>query len=486
MIKRNNLYWLFLLLGITLAAPPLRGDWFDDDDEISKIFDDCDNTVDEVCVEDDGLMFTEDEVIMLFIAPFVKAPIFNKTSRPRTRDALYQLPIYRLGIADREGFFANFFFNRFPNFTTPLVDQLSFDFNEEVLRRILELAETAGQIEDIDGVINLLPLLKKIGVDEHRLGFLLQYNFQCDPLFFEIDSSLHLAERNLFASNTLTKELEEAFADILPEGDDFDKHKEFVRIRFGIGDTRLRVGVKTVDRQHLKVRAGVGLIVPSILSGLRDGHWNSIKKSETNNTLDFVVNDIRRLVLNPEISNNHFATTYFIDAHVPLCDDKLHLRTRLSYDAFISARDNRLVMAKQEITPEQVQREDTNPEANIVQRFREQFLIPTKVIATISPGDIFFWTVMLDYISGDFRWGIGYDYFLQQREIFQKLPKTTLPVATTRITDATAPTISSHKVGTQFSYNTGDIDLTIGGDLTIVSNNLSDDWSVYGGVGVRF
>ena len=476
-----------LFLGISISALPLRGDWFDDDDdEMAKVLAEPDAVVDQQCPADDGPMFSEEDIISTFIAPSVKAPIFNKTSRPRTRDALYQLPIYRLGITPREGFFANFFFNRFPNFTTPLIDQLGFDFDDEFFRMVLELAQSAGLIADVDGVVNLLPLLEKIGVDEHRLGFLLQYNFECDPLFFEIDTSIHLAERNLFASNTLTKELEVAFAAIFPEGEDFDKNKEFVRIRFGLGDTRLRVGVKTMDRKHLKVRAGVGLIIPTYIAGLRDGNFNSVTKSESNNTLDFLVNNIRRLVLNPEITNNHFATSYFLDAHVPLCHDCLHLRSRLSYDAFISARDNRLVMAKQEITPAQVQREDTDPEANIVNRFREQFLIPTEVIATISPGDIFFWTVMLDYIFGDFRWGIGYDYFLQQREIFQKLPKTPLPISSVRVTDATAATISSHKVGTEFGYKTGDVDLTLGGDLTLVNNNLSDDWSLYGAVGVRF
>ncbi len=495
---KNYVHWLFVMFCLlVVSVPSVHADWFDDDAEEEVL-------CDQQCLPaqnggDDGIfgMFSEDEIISL-VSTVVRAPIFDKTSRPRTRDALYQLPLYRLGIADIPGLHHNLFFNRFPNFTTPLIDQFSLELNEEFLRTILGLAQQQEVIADIDSVINLIPLLKKIGVDEHRVGWLVQFNYEHKPFFFEVDSSLHLAERNLFASNTLTKQLEETLAQIFGDGEStFDKKAELARIRFGLGDTRVRVGVTTVDSEDIKVRTGAQIIIPTVIDTLRDGHFNSVKKSEQNNVLDFLINDVRRLTLNPEITNNHFAFGFFFDTHLPLYRDrnyknkKLQLHSRLSYDAFITARDNRLAMAKLEITPEQVQRDEGDPESNIIERFKQQYLIPNKIIATISPGDIFYWTVMLDYIYGHWRGAIGYDYFLQQREIFEKIPSTPLPVSQLRITDATAPRISSHKVmgELQYRFRSGRRDeliISAGGDITVASTNLSDDWSLYLGAGLRF
>ena len=122
----------------------------------------------------------------------------------------------------------------------------------------------------------------------------------------------------------------------------------------------------------------------------------------------------------------------------------------------------------------------------VIERFKRQYLLPHEVVATISPGDIFYWTVMLDYVFGDFRWGLGYDYWMQQREQFQRLTCTPIPISSLRITDATSPHISSHKFGAEIGYNTGDVDITVGGDAALANHNLSDDWSVYGAVHVKF
>jgi hypothetical protein len=440
-------------------------------------------------ISDDELM-----IQVLDIAKKINTPIWRITNPPKGRDTLYLIP-QRLSAIEYGGLALNLFFNYTPKMDFSPDETLKLDENQEALDAIVNLLNTLLSSEEAS---SLIPLFKKFTIQERKVGALLQLGVIVGAFTFQINTALQYAERNFWLDEKYQKELKQMFAG---SGDLFDKN-EMYRSNFGLGDTRLKLGVNTLNTSSFQMDVGFEGIVPtSKISSKPRLKEYEINLENFEDCLPNVMKAIRDNLITPQLGNNgHFGLGCYMETKVDLFHDVVHLWNRLSFDNLFEANENRLILSKQTIPapgkdPEYFEKNILLPAATgdfePATDFIKQYLLPPAYKVNLKPGGILNFIAALSFdLSRKWTLGVGYDYYMQQREHFKKILTNKVDPSNLRINDAEQPRSDQHKLFAEINHfkrqPNWNLNFGLGGDYTISSEEMGHDWTVFLRVGFLF
>ena len=94
---------------------------------------------------------------------------------------------------------------------------------------------------------------------------------------------------------------------------EIDLEGEFARILIGLGDTKLKFGIKAIDFRDLNINLGVSTILPTATGILLDGHFKKPHNADFHGFGD-EIEKARDIFLKPELgSNGHFGGGLFLE-----------------------------------------------------------------------------------------------------------------------------------------------------------------------------
>ncbi|MFA6263510.1 MAG: hypothetical protein WCW33_02960 [Candidatus Babeliales bacterium] len=418
----------------------------------------------------------------------VKEPLWKSTTHPAGRDLLYLLP-YKIGAIEYGGFALNFLFNMTGNLNLTTNDLFSIedalgqgDFYN-IVAGLLPTETTADEIKE------LIPFFKKITLQEYRSGMLAQFGLTRGPFSFQLHTSLQLVVRNLWLNMRDRSDLTDVLRQKFGVGD-FDQHEGFL-LRFGLGDTRLKLGLNTVNAPSVQVDVGLEAILPtsrfsyspSIQLGLAKASF-----SDEEDALLAVKNSLRGVrdyLLDPHLGNGHFGFGCYLEAKIGLFHDLIQWWNHISYDVLFPDDEDRIFMFRKTLTPENI---DPNagptPSQELLNTYIRQYVFPSSFKSTVYPGGIlnFVTAANVDFTKR-VRFALGYDFYAQQEERIKSIHNTEIKIQDLRVEDAEVPSVYQHKIFSEILYHNpkpkSDFGIGVGGDITVGSRNIGEDWTAY-------
>jgi hypothetical protein len=421
-------------------------------------------------------------------------PLWCKTFPPRSRDALYLIP-NKTTLIERGGLAVNLFYNMTDKMDVSAGSLFDFDssFNKNALIMILKgvigkIGSDPNAITD-DELVSLLPLFQKMRIQERKFGALFQTGFVRGPFTLQIQTALQLVARNFFLSpkdqaaiRAITSKVFDSEAD----------EREFYIIKYGLGDTRIKLGLNTVNLSNFQMDVGFEAIFPTSTLASRTSFDNiSLANMDLDqlkeNGLD-LVRAIRDVLLNPTLGNGgHFGFGTYLESKIEVFRDLFHLNVRASYDYLFDNKQTRLIMFKPTKNLEDYKDPDhpTLADVNaIITQVLREYYFPSHFKTIINPGGIFNVIVSGTLTRPFWNFTLGYDFYSQERQKIKALLSTSTTLQVLRIADAEAPSNQQHKVFAEYSYvlrkdKKSEVHLGIGGDTTFYSRNLGRDWTTY-------
>jgi hypothetical protein len=177
----------------------------------------------------------------------------------RSRDPLFLIPTRRL-IFEKDGFHSTFFFNMSDRLT--VYPELVFNIDSLDLFNDLAGGATSfteGEAGSFETLFKAIPYIRKMTVEERRLGFMLNGGFSKNKFSFQCDLPLILAERNYWIPN---KSERRSLQELLDKIKKVSKGGAY-KVRYGLGDTRLKFGYNFADNNKFKSAAGLSFILPT-------------------------------------------------------------------------------------------------------------------------------------------------------------------------------------------------------------------------------
>ncbi len=483
MFMKKNLFKNFFTLLITMfllntSVTKIHSMDFDDFD-----FDSMDIDLD--MLEDFGSVPTrapEDLFNKLIeVIELIETPLWNKTKPPKGRDTLYLIP-HRISSLEYGGLIFNLFFNFTDKMGFSIKEVLKLDENKDALDKFTKALISELKPEEAS---SLIPLFKKLTIKEVKLGGLMQLGFTTGPFRIEIDSSLQYSARGFW----LDKKDQARIAEMFYDADSTFDDKELYKTTFGMGDTRVKVGLNSLNMSNFQIDVGLEGIVPT--SKLSTG--DRFKQYEINydnfqNDIPDILRSIRDNLLTPQLGNNgHYGLGCYVETKIDIFHNTLHLWNRASFDNLFSAKENRLIPSKQTIDQVEVWRL-IDPEYATL--FIKEYIFPPSYRVSVQPGDVINFVSTLSFKIGK-RWNFatGYDYYHQQEEQFETI-YTTEDISSLKIKDAISNSATQHKIFAETNYiqkqKGWDLILGVGGDYTVSSKNLGHDWTIFARLGMAF
>jgi len=443
-----------------------------------------------------------------FILSKVKTPLWKTTNSPAGRDMLYLLP-HKITAIEYGGYAINFFYNMTDQMHVTVDDLFNF-----LSINLSELEELMGQFIpkgiDLREITQLLPLFKKITLQEHKSGFLIQSGFTKGPVTLQIHTSLQLGARNFWLNAEDVAAIKAVFKEKFGGGE-LDEG-QFYKIRFGMGDTRLKIGLNTINMTSFKNDVGLETILPTsrlsytpkiklgveeIILEINSSSADEVKQCNNNpncgnkeaNLQNSAINTLQAIrddLLNPRLGNNgHWGLGCYWEAKIGLFHEMVQLWIRASYDVLFPNEEDRLFMFKQTLTPDDVLHAG-NDEAGrkLVNEYIRQYVFPSSFKSTVHPGGVVnFVSVITTDFGKRYRWALGYDFYAKGEEHIKAIHNTNVDIQSLRVEDARSPSAQQHKIFTEIMYHKKgakkDFGLGLGGDLTVASKGIGEDWTAY-------
>lgn len=439
--------------------------------------------------------FDADGLAGALLVANINYPLWNQTKAPAGRDILYLLP-HKFTAVEQGGFALNFFFNMTNDMKVTGQDIFDFVHTRDLFNVITSfLPESANK----QAVQQLLPLFKKITIQERKNGFFWQSAFVQGPLMLQINTSLQLGARNFWLSPTDADAIKAVFKGF--GGNDLNEH-EFYKIRVGMGDTRIKIGLNTINMTSFQNDIGLETILPtSRLSytprvdiGLAQAKF---KDAELAAAALRGLYGIRDYIVNPRLGIGHFGLGCYVEEKVGVFHEMAHLWFRASYDVLLPGEEDRVYMFKQTKTAKELLDFASFPPASEeekktrVDQYTQQYLFPSSFKTNVKPGSIvnFVAAANIDFTK---KWlfAVGYDFYAQQRENILELFNTNINLNELRVDAAQTPAVSQHKIFSELLYHkrakNKDFGIGFGGDVTVTSHVLGHDWTVYAKVTAPF
>ncbi|MFA6527797.1 MAG: hypothetical protein WCT20_05220, partial [Candidatus Babeliales bacterium] len=232
----------------------------------------------------------------------INEPLWKHTKAPVGRDILYLLP-HKITSIEFGGGAASLFFNMTNNMRVSADSLIQFD----QLNEISELLTNAASIKELPCLVSLF---RKTNIQEHKGGVLLQGGITRGPFSLQLNTALQVVERNFW----LNEQDQTAIKNMILQ---FDptlelQNREGLKVAGGLGDTRLKAGLNTLNMNSFQVDVGTEIILPtSILSYVPK---MTITPQTTPTTVRELldrgvdmIKSVRDYVLEPRVGNNgHF------------------------------------------------------------------------------------------------------------------------------------------------------------------------------------
>jgi hypothetical protein len=419
----------------------------------------------------------------------IKEPLWKSTTHPAGRDLLYLLP-YKISAIEYGGFALNFLFNMTDNLKLTTNDLFSIEdaLNDQshfydIVAAYVPTETTADEIKE------LMPLFKKITLQEYRTGMLAQFGITRGPFSFQIHSSLQLAIRNLWLNLRDRAEITEVMRQKFGVGD-FDEREGFC-LRFGLGDTRLKMGLNTVNAPSAQIDVGLEAILPtsrfsyspSIQLGLAKASFTD--EEDLKLALSNSLRGVRDYLLDPRLGNGHFGFGCYIEAKIGLFHDLIQWWNHISYDVLFPDDEDRIFMFRKTLTPENIDPALVpHPSEDLLNRYTRQYVFPSSFKSSVYPGGILnFVTAANADFTKRVRFALGYDFYSQQEERIKSIHNTDIKIQDLRVEDAEVPSVYQHKIFSEIFYHNpkpkSDFGAGVGGDITVGSRNIGEDWTAY-------
>lgn len=395
---------------------------------------------------------------------YVKQPVWKHTRAPKTRDVLYLMP-QRFIPGINGNLTANFFYNDVPSLKTSLGGLL--DENA-----IAEKDTVLDYLPDPRGKTELIPLFKNVTLQERRIGVFMRAGLKKASLAAQIHTPFFLDERNCWLGGTkrtrLLKILQVKMSDI--------PIKEFYRLQFGIGDTRLVFGVEDLKVSSWSMNVGTQAIVPTSRLSYSPRYSSNLGKIIDAPNIDalkkvalHIARNVRNYFLDPRFGNcGHFGLGLYIEPRTSFLHGKLELWGRISFDALCPAHEDRLFFF--------------NPTENPTDNFEylRQYVLPSSLNVKVAPSGIFNAILATNFDIKKVNATLGYDFYSQQKEHIKKINHSTVKLHDVRVHDTQGFATSQHKLFAEALFQREKpTKMSLGGDATVASSNIGKDWTIY-------
>lgn len=423
------------------------------------------------------------DLAQLLLKANINAPLWNSTAVPAGRDILYHFPYSRVTGVEYGGISCNFFFNM----TNQMQVTAGDVFNFENLTDIHDFIEGVSE-QDFE---QLLPLFKKITLQERKAGFFIQGGFLQGPFTVQLHTSLQMGERNFWLNERDVRAIKALFGEEFSNAE-FDDH-ELYKIRYGMGDTRIKLGLNTINMTSFQIDLGFeGILPTSRLSytpalrlGVVQAPFTEEESLQKNGVM--ALKAIRDNLLNPRLGNDgHFGFGCYIESRVGIFHDMAQLLVRASYDHLFPGDEDRLFLFNQTVTNADLETVTGNTprDQEIVNDFIRQNIFPSSFKSKVYPGGV---TNIVFAINANItkRWrgALGYDFYAKKKEHIKNIYNSTIELEALNLKIAESPAAVQHKIFSELFYHnkkeTVDTGVGMGGDITISNIGIGADWTVY-------
>jgi len=429
--------------------------------------------------------------IAFFLRSVVKAPLWNKTNAPAGRDMLYELP-YKISAIQYGGFAFNVYFNTTNRMKVTAGDLFNVDAVQKenldiFIREVFEGEDTAEMSQ-------LIPLFRHVTLQERRAGCLFQGGFVKGPFSLQLHTSLQMAERNFWLTTAEQDEIKETFAKNFPGNSGFDR-KELYKIRYGLGDTRIKFGLNTLNMSSFQIDFGLEAIVPTSRLSYSPRYDVSVDTVMDKNTLKATaipaLRGSRDYLIDPRLGNGgHFGIGCYCETKTNMFHDIAQLWTRFSFDKLLPCDEDKLFLFKKTLVPDDLKTSDTDLLRIRVNEYIKEYLFPTSFKSKVYPGGVFNAVVSLSTKVKKIGLALGYDFFTQQPEKIKKIYNTSVTLQDLRVEDTQIPRIIQNKIFAEAMYmkkiRKTDFGFGLGGDTTVHSTGMGYDWTLYGKITSSF
>lgn len=422
----------------------------------------------------------------------ITAPLWNYTKAPAGRDILYHMP-YKMSSIQYGGIVADIFLNVTNKMNVTSGSILSLQSQEEWLKSVFLLFMEAMPENEASSVV---PLLQHITISEYKIGAYLQGGFVKDFFNIQIHLPVLVGIRHFWLSKRDQNELKSIFSKY--ENEPLDQ-SEFYRIRYGFGDTRLRLGCNTLNMTDFQTDVGLEFILPTsklsnnpkirsnpddLFSQIKEGNPGDKENKDLQDGMSSILKNVRDYMIDPRLGNGYFGVGTYIESKFDVFHDLAHLWMRASYDKFFPDVEYRLFMFKQAMDPNDLKGKGPDELRNgLMQDFVRQYVFPASFKSEVYPGGIFNFVFAVSTLVKHVNLALGYDYYAQQRERIRRLYNTTTSLQDLRVNDAESNNTEQHKIFAEASYvknlKRADLGFGLGGDVTVHSSGIGEDWTVY-------
>lgn len=421
----------------------------------------------------------------------VNEPLWLSTKPEKGRDILYLMPS-KITAIEYGGGSCNFFFNITPKMYLTGGNLLNIDQVDPSQLSVLLAGNLGGVTTNPEQIGSLLPFIKKITIQERKIGQFFQTGFTKNAFTLQFHTSLQLGERNFWLNRQDLEEVKALNQLIFGDNQSYDESNLY-RIRVGMGDTRVKVGLNALNAKKIQTDVGLECIIPTSRSSKKTipEPIDDAQLNDDTTIFTHAVNsllNVRDYLLTPEIGNGgHFGLGFYLESKIDLFKNLAELITRVSFDKFFEADEQRLMLQKKTLTPPELVNTPLGDDAEAQRRvviFAKEYLIPQPYRVSIEPGGIFNGIMILHipYKKWDFRY--GYDFYFQQAERFKQIHAPSNMIQLLDSSKARVGTVIQHKISSETTYriknfNNINLDIGFGGDTTISAHNIGKDWTFY-------
>ncbi len=419
--------------------------------------------------------------LALYLSNYIKQPLWEYTRVPPVRDVLYLMPQVHTEKKKWE-FAVNFFYNEVPHMKINIGNLLQknvITHDNEIISLLLQ------NVTNLDDRIAVVAFFKKITIQERRIGALMQAQIKKGPIMVQLHTPLLINERNFW----LGMRDRHALLTILQIDESVIPKKEFYKVKYGIGDTRIALGYDVLKSFKGNLNVGFQAIIPTSKLSYSSKYEINLENIAQISDIDDLkremlknVRNIRNYLIDPRFGNSgHFGIGVFVAPHVHFFDDQLHLFTKVSLDALFAAHEDRLFFFKQTLSADDMH--GNEPDAVVGQKaynYLRQYVFPSSFNVMVCPGIIFNGVVAGSVDFGNVQFTVGYDFYMQNKECFSKINNARVSLADLRVHDAESLQAMQHKLFSEALYKIQpSITISFGGDVAIMSTALGKDWTMY-------
>jgi len=342
-------------------------------------------------------------------------PVWKSTYNPRQRDQMYE-PINRSAALTYRDYNATIFFLRSSRLAQSLSDMIDLTTVSNALEEMIAYVFT-GDIDLADETaVRLADAIKadleKITFQEHRIGITLEKEWTWDAWYVAVNTWAGVSERNFWLDEDDRESLAANLAEAFPENDGKFEQKQFLMMRWGLGDTHVRAAYIHALHPRVDFLTGIKGVFPTARSLARSSRYKTI--SVVANTFkDLLLERAKEVLIEPVLGNNgHYGVGVWADLRIHGAHS-IGLSLHGGVDYLFSSGEQRFFVKRVTVSASSLTTGSSDDQIRDVIR---QYVLPEPLGVEIAPGTIT--TVGMTVLWGPRNWTVfgGYDFYAKEGE----------------------------------------------------------------------